>query len=195
MKYKVIYDPANCISANKCMGIHPEHWGKDSDAKAVLTGGKTNPKTGREELIIEEKDLKAYREAALICPVYVIDVVELESGASVLHINPTKEADKEKVSVIRAHYDSSKEWVMDPKGFFTIKPFPEEQLIRARYYGEDHALKFVIEGKNAEEIYNTIVRENLVSRFQHAAYVGTELMKAEIAMKKNLPYVQDDPLP
>jgi dihydropteroate synthase len=68
-------------------------------------------------------------------------------------------------------------------------------MIRVRYYGEDHALKLVCEGANAEEIYVTIVREGLVSTLEHAAYVGCELMKAEVAMKKNLPYVQDDPLP
>ena len=193
-KFKVTYDRENCIGANKCMGIHPALWGKDSEDKAVLTGGALNRSTGKFELTIEEKDLRAYQESALICPVYVIDILD-EGGKSVLKINPTKEADKENVPVIRAHYDSRKEWKMDPKGFFTIKPYPEEQVIRVRCYGEDHALKLVCEGKNAEEIYNTIVREKLLSTFQHAAYLGTELMKAEIAMKKNLAYVQDDPLP
>ena len=84
---------------------------------------------------------------------------------------------------------------MDPKGFFTIKPYPDEKMLRVRYYGEDHALKYSVEGTNAEEIYVTIVREGMVSTLEHAAYVGSELMKAEIAMKKNLAYVQDDPLP
>jgi len=177
------------------MGIHPELWGKDSDGKAILTHGQLNPETGKHELTIEEKELEAYRRSALICPVYVIDIVDLKSNQSVLQIKPTKEEDKEKVPTITAHYDSNTEWKMDPKGFFTIKPLPEEKVIKVRYYGEDHALKFVIEGKSAEDIYNTIVREELVSLFQHAAYVGCELMKAEIAMKKNLPYVQDDPLP
>ena len=196
-KYKVIYDKKNCIGANKCMGIHPNLWGKDKDDKAILLGGTFNKFWGKYELLIEEKDLEAYRESALICPVYVIDIIDPEKreNNSVLNINPTKEEDKDKVPVIHAHYDSRKEWKMDPKGFFTIKPYPGEQVIRVRYYGEDHALKLVCEGKNAEEIYNTIVREGLLSTFQHAAYLGTELMKAEIAMKKNLAYVQDDPLP
>ncbi|OGR87943.1 MAG: hypothetical protein A3A86_04420 [Elusimicrobia bacterium RIFCSPLOWO2_01_FULL_60_11] len=122
-------------------------------------------------------------------------MVDAETGKSVLNINPTKPGDKVEVPVLRAHYDSRKEWKMDPKGFFTIKPYPDEQMIRVRYYGEDHALKLSIEGANAEEIYVTLVREKLVSTLEHAAYVGCELMKAEIAMKKNLPYVQDDPLP
>lgn len=105
-----------------------------------------------------------------------------------------KETKDNNIPIITAHYNSKKEWRMDPKGFFTIKPFPEEQLIRVRYYDEKHTLKLLIEGKSAEEIYNTIIREELISALQHAAYIGCELMKAEIAMKKNLYYVQDDPL-
>lgn len=194
-KYKVVYDRENCIGAKKCMGIHPKLWKKDSEDKAVLLGGKFDPKTRRFELVIEESRLNDYKESALICPAYVIDVVDAETGKSVLNINPTKPGDKVEVPVLRAHYDSRKEWKMDPKGFFTIKPYPDEQMIRVRYYGEDHALKLSIEGANAEEIYVTLVREKLVSTLEHAAYVGCELMKAEIAMKKNLPYVQDDPLP
>lgn len=194
-QYRVIYDRENCINANRCMGIQPELWGKDSEGKAILNGGRLNQKTGKYELLIDEEKLSAYKESALICPVFVIDIVDTETNKSALNIHPTKAEDKDKAPVIQAHYDSRKEWKMDPKGYFTIKPFPEEKVIRARYYGEDYALKFVIEGKSAEEIYNTIVREGLVSTFQHAAYVGCELMKAEFAMKKNLPYEQDSPLP
>jgi len=193
-KYKIVYDLESCIGANKCMGIHPKLWGKDSDEKAILIGGKQNKETKKFELEIEEDKLNDYKESALICPVYVIDILDEESGKSVLNINPTKNAEKDNVPVVRAHYDSRKEWKMDPKGFFTIKPYPEEKMIRVRYYGEDHALKLVIEGENSEVLYNTIVREGLVSTFQHAAYIGNELLKAEIAMVKKLPYVQDDPI-
>lgn len=194
-KYKVVYDRENCIGANKCIGIHPKDWGKDTEDKAILNGAQLNAQTKKFELIIDESKLNDFKESALICPVYVIDILDMETGKTVLKINPTKEKDKDNVPVIRAHYDSRKEWQMDPKGFFTVKIFPEEKLIRARYYGEDHALKLVVEGANSEEMYNTIVREGLVSTFQHAAYVGNELMKAEIALKKGLAYVQDDPLP
>ncbi|HEX2172228.1 MAG TPA: DUF4346 domain-containing protein, partial [Dehalococcoidia bacterium] len=34
----------------------------------------------------------------------------------------------------------------------------------------------------------------LVSRMQHAAYLGRELAKAETALKYGMKYVQDDPL-
>ncbi|MBD3318897.1 DUF4346 domain-containing protein [Candidatus Woesearchaeota archaeon] len=95
--------------------------------------------------------------------------------------------------IIRASYNSLKEWRADPKGYFTIKPFAK--LIKVRFCNYEHKVLLVIEGRSAEEIYNTIIRENLVSRLDHAAYLGAELQKAEIALQNGLSYVQDDPLP
>jgi tetrahydromethanopterin S-methyltransferase subunit A len=96
--------------------------------------------------------------------------------------------------VIRATYDGKKEWHLDPKGFFTIMPFPEDGLIRARYYNSKHELVCTLEGKSAEEIYNTIVKKEMVSLLSHAAYLGSELQKAEIALRKKIQYVQDQTL-
>ena len=96
--------------------------------------------------------------------------------------------------VIQAHYDRMKDWKMDPKGYFTIKIFPEEGLIKVRYYKTVRKVEFMIEGKTAMDIFNTIIREDLVSTLQHAADLGAELQKAEIALKSGKEYVQDDPL-
>ena len=101
------------------------------------------------------------------------------------------------IKVIKASYDSKKEWILDKKGFFTIKPFPEEGIIRVRYYKvtpQGHKKVSLIEGKTAEEIVQTIVREKLVSSLQHAAYLGSELQKAEVALKLKLEFIQDSPL-
>ena len=84
-------------------------------------------------------------------------------------------------------------WKEDPLGFFTIKPFPEEGVIRVRYY-RHHTLLYIIRGKTPEELYYTITSLKLISRMEHAAYLGKELEKAYLAMKYNLAYVQDDPL-
>jgi hypothetical protein len=103
----------------------------------------------------------------------------------------------EGIPIEQASYDSNKEWKMDPKGFFTIMPFPEEKVIRVRYYIEKdgkYDKQLIIEGKTAEEIVQTIVRKELASSLQHVGYLGAELMKAETAMKLNLNFVQDDPL-
>ena len=93
-----------------------------------------------------------------------------------------------------ASYNSLKEWRADPKGYFTIKPFYDDGVIRVRFCNYKHEIILVIQGRNAEEIYNTIVRKGFVSKLEHAAYLGYELQKAEIALKNKLVYVQDDPL-
>ena len=96
--------------------------------------------------------------------------------------------------VIKASYNTYKEWRRDPRGYFTIKPFVEEGIIRARFHNYRHEVLILIESETAEALYNTIVREQLVTSLQHAAYLGFELAKAEIALKENLHYNQDDAL-
>lgn len=104
--------------------------------------------------------------------------------------------DFSKAPLIKAHYESNKEWRMDPKRcYFTIKPFKEEGVIRVNYYiikDGKHILKLRIEGKTGEEIYNTIIRERLIGSMQHAAYLGYELAKAELSLKCSLDYEQDE---
>ena len=51
--------------------------------------------------------------------------------------------------------------------------------------------KLVIVGKRAKEILDTIIEYDLVSRLDHAAYLGRELKKAEIALVLGKNYVQD----
>ena len=98
------------------------------------------------------------------------------------------------IRVIRASYNSFKEWRADPRGYFTIKPFYDQGLIKVRFCNYQHEILIVIEGMTAEEIYNTVVREKLVTKLEHAAYLGAELQKAEIALRLKLSYVQDRPL-
>ena len=52
----------------------------------------------------------------------------------------------------------------------------------------------VVEGKTAIEIVNTLIREKFISSLQHAADMGIELKKAEIAMKHKFKYIQDKEL-
>ncbi len=105
--------------------------------------------------------------------------------------------DIEKVSnrVIEAKYDKIKDWKMDPKGYFLIKLDNENKLIKVGYCTfPDNKLRAEIIGKTAIEIINTLIREDMISSLQHAADMGIELCKAEIALKKGIEYVQDSEL-
>ena len=99
---------------------------------------------------------------------------------------------------IVAKYDRIKDRKMDPKGYFLIAIDREDSFIRVGYckftkLGNNPVNDMVaeIKGKNALEIVNTLIREKFISTLQHAADMGIELHKAEIALKFNLKYIQD----
>ena len=98
------------------------------------------------------------------------------------------------VKKVNASYHSLKEWKKDPKGYFIVKVFYTKGYFGARHHTYDAVPHLDIIGTNAEAIMQTIVREKLVSSLQHAAYLGHELHKAEIALKHRLNFVQDSPL-
>jgi dihydropteroate synthase len=52
----------------------------------------------------------------------------------------------------------------------------------------------VVKGKDATSVYGTLIEMGLVTRLDHAAYLGRELAKAEIALKLGRSYIQDQPL-
>jgi len=89
---------------------------------------------------------------------------------------------------------SEREYVPDPIGYFTIYPNLEAGEIIVEHHDINGKITKVIAGKNAEEIYHTVFRLGLLSRIEHAAYLGRELAKVEIAMKKGLAYEQDQDL-
>jgi len=61
-----------------------------------------------------------------------------------------------------------------------FKPFYKEQKIGCRFYTSDNKRKYLIYGDCARDIYHTIVRMKLVSRQEHAAYLGKELMNKRL---------------
>ena len=102
---------------------------------------------------------------------------------------------------ITARYHKIKDWVMDPKGYFLIGIDREQALIRVGYckftkLGNNPVNDMVAEitGKTAIEIVNTLIREKYISSLQHAADMGIELCKAELALKNDLKYIQDKDL-
>lgn len=102
---------------------------------------------------------------------------------------------------IAAKYDKIKDWVMDPKGYFLINVDNKKKLVKVGYCKilkknkkQIHELVSEIHGKTAIEIVNTLIKEKYISSLQHAADMGIELCKAELALKNNLNYVQDKDL-
>ena len=83
----------------------------------------------------------------------------------------------------------------DKTGWFNVHVDRDENKIVAVFYpagGTEPSA--VIKGDDARVVYQTIIREGLITKLDHAAYLGKELEKASIALKLGRSYVQDEPL-
>ena len=90
----------------------------------------------------------------------------------------------------------------DKNGFFLILVDHIKKKIIVEHYNyvkEKSLIKTgkinqVIEGTKAEELYKEIIKRGLLSRLDHASYLGVELQKAEQALKYGIEYTQDEEL-
>ena len=106
---------------------------------------------------------------------------------------PYRRDAEKSVTVVKA--DEKNMLEMDVKGFFSVEIDRENDLIAAIHYpNQSKNADLIIKGSNAKEIYKTAIREKLIGNFDHAAYLGRELEKAEIALRMGRSYVQDEEL-
>ena len=82
---------------------------------------------------------------------------------------------------------------LDSLGWFKILVDRMNDDIVAIHFDKSESPDVVVRGKNAREVYQTIIREGLVGKLDHAAYLGKELHKAELAVLLGRSYVQDEP--
>ena len=93
------------------------------------------------------------------------------------------------VEVVQAEETAKTE--IDKAGYFVILPLKERGVISVEQYSNDNRLLRVIEGKNARDLYRTIIKNKWVTQLSHAAYLGKELARADLSMKLDFKYIQD----
>lgn len=108
------------------------------------------------------------------------------SGLAHLYEHDFAEAEK----VVRENDNLYCEW--DPRGNFAIRV--DGDLIKAEHLSPDGRLLRKFEGKTAMEVYQELDQALAVSLLSHAFDLGSELQKAEIALKLGAVYNQDQPL-
>jgi dihydropteroate synthase-like protein len=91
---------------------------------------------------------------------------------------------------------NSKPVLLDPVGMFKISIDRNLGLLVAIHFSPSNSRKpnKIVKGRTAESVYAKITELGLVSTLDHAAYLGSELSKGEIALRTGKEYVQDDVL-
>ncbi len=81
--------------------------------------------------------------------------------------------------------------VCDPAGYFVIFVDRVRGLLSLEHYKNNGVITTIIEGHSAGEVYMTAIDRGLLTRLDHAAYLGRELARAEHALSSDEAYVQD----
>lgn len=166
------------------------------DASARIIGAK-GPRPVLKNLSIEE--IEAFRQNVAVLdeidtkdPRRIAEIVGicLAQPKGILPVLPPK---VRQAKVMEAGSTRNSTWVHDPEGFFLVLLDREAGLLVCEHYTQDGALNEVIKGARAGDIANTAIGRGLLSRLDHAAYLGRELAKAETALVLGLSYTQDSP--
>jgi len=86
----------------------------------------------------------------------------------------------------------------DKTGFFKIYSNHKKGIIEVVFYPSNYTKRILnisgpilINGKSAKKIFNVIMNLNLITKLDHAFYIGSELTKAEMALKFHFNYLQE----
>ncbi len=162
--------------------------GVDSEMRIVGAPGK------RARLVnLSLEEVEAFRRGVrVVARIGLNDVGEISRLVKDLGSIPPSERTKVIYAVpVDENVAAQPESPTDPAGYFVIDVSADKRIIRLEHYTADHRLTAALLGSRAREIYLLAVRRGLVSRLDHAAYLGYELGKAERALLEGKRYVQD----
>jgi len=81
--------------------------------------------------------------------------------------------------------------VLDPAGYFVVYPDRTHRRLVLEHYSNKGVLDRMFTAISAAALYTSVIEVELISRLDHAAYLGRELARAEQALRTGERYVQD----
>lgn len=80
---------------------------------------------------------------------------------------------------------------LDRAGYFVVYPERRTKRLFVEHYTNQGVLDCVLEGTSTGALYAEAIKRNLLTRLDHAAYLGRELARAEQSILQGTPFVQD----
>lgn len=93
--------------------------------------------------------------------------------------------------VQRIHATDPTSLTLDKAGYFVIYPEQRTNSLVVEHYTNQGLLDCVMEGSSTGALYTEAIERNLVTRLDHAAYLGRELARAEQSLLHGTQFVQD----
>ena len=80
---------------------------------------------------------------------------------------------------------------LDPAGYIVIHSDARTKALVAEHYTNQGVLDLIVDGATPARVMAALIERGLVTRLDHAAYLGQELARAERALRDGSRYVQD----
>ena len=176
--------------AGECLAALAEN-GVDSEMRIVGAPGK------RARLVnLSFEGVEAFRRGIRVVPaIGRKDVCEIVRLAEELGKTTASEREWTAPPVIprEERVAPQPESPADAAGYLVIDISADKNIIRLEHHTPDHRMTTGLIGSSARDLYLAVIRRGLVSRLDHAAYLGFELGRAERALTRKTRYVQDRP--
>jgi len=173
--------------AGACLAALSQN-GVDSEMRIIDSPGK------RARLVnLSFEEVEAFRRGTRVVPrIGLKDVGEICRLAEEIGNKPSAERAGVVCSVPAGErVDAQPVSPADREGYFVIDVHAGKEIIRLEHHTPDHRMTVALIGSNARDLYLAAIRRGLVSRPDHAAYLGYELGRAERALTLKTRYVQD----
>lgn len=133
------------------------------------------------------------RRVELVDMIGEADVVSIASAVArcaARHPGPAEPLDvSSTVPVVEAN--EPERLVFDPAGYVVIHADSRSQALVAEHYTNQDVLDLIVEGASPACVMAALIERGLVTRLDHAAYLGQELARAERALRDGARFVQD----
>lgn len=93
------------------------------------------------------------------------------------------------VPLVRA--EEPRRLVLDPAGYVVVYPDRARRRLRAEHFTNEGLLDGAVEGLTPASVSAALIERGMVTRLDHAAYLGRELARAERSLETGEPYHQD----
>jgi tetrahydromethanopterin S-methyltransferase subunit A len=91
----------------------------------------------------------------------------------------------------RIQASEPKRLMLDKAGYFVIYPDARSHRLVLEHYTNHGVLNCILEGVSTGALYSEAIERQLLTRLDHAAYLGRELARAEMSLLDGTPFVQD----
>jgi len=175
--------------AGECLAALSEN-GVDSEMRVVGARGK------RARLVnLSLEEVEAFRRGIRVVPrIGLKDIREISRLAGDLgNVQSAERTDMPHACTVEERVAAQPDSPADPAGYLVIDVYADKNFIRLEHHAPDHRMTAALIGSSARDLYLAVIRRGLVSRLDHAAYLGNELGKAERALMLKTRYVQDGP--